>query len=378
MTQLIHQFSHFSNEDFKLWTNGLKPLLMDQHLEILEEMMDQSNSFKSSIRCRHCSAVLEWLPLEMIDLTNDDPIIMSSIIQCICTTCRNAKPIFQCVCEETTNMLVDLLDKDHPQILASAINLILIGGNMLNSLSPPHLPENPIEIVKSIYEQSPSILKFGGQKAVIIADIYEDSTDKEFPILYIADTVSIPTRYYMQPLKYLEHQVVTNKLDTNNNDWGESSTGTGTSGGGQSIDMEYLVNELIEIGNRVIQAGSFLVLGPRLQQIVSPDVYANREHNLSIIIPFDELKPLDGKSFIMDNFDEISKPAIDTCSLVYLLVCHAEKRKTKKTGNELYVDLQRHLSAAIWLKTFAGTPFESLLYHILDGGDADLSAANTK
>lgn len=344
---------------------------MDQHLILLEEMMEVSNSFKASIRCRHCSSVLEWLPVEMDD-DNVNPItIGASIIHCICTTCRNAKPIFQCICEETSNMLVDLLDKDHPQVLASAINLILIGGNMLNSLSPPHVPENPIEIVTSIYEQSPSILKFGGSKAVIIADIYEDITDKEYPILYLADTVSIPTRYYMQPLKYLEHQ--TARSDTNNNECGE-----GTSGTQQQFDVDYLVNELIEIGNRVIQAGSFLVLGPRLQHIISPEVYTNREHNLSIIIRFDELKPLDGKSTIMDNFDEISKPAIAICSVVYLLVCHAEKRKIKKSGTELYADLERHLSAAIWLKTFAGTPFETLLYHILDGGESGSTYSTIK
>lgn len=325
---------------------------MDQHLYLLEESLIMSNCMKSSIRCRQCQWRLEWIPFDSEDGTSDDEILYK------CRYCAHALPIFKCSSYSACSIIYDLMSKTNLQVLASAINLILIGGNMLNSLSPPVVPDDPLQIVEAIYRQSPSALKFGGTNVVIVADIYEDESVADFPILYIADTVSIPTRYYLHTLKYRWTAAAAN--DTNNNE--EAAT--------KPTDLsEQLLLELIEIGNDVMQAGSMLVLGPRLQNLVSPDAYKRTDlHNLSMIIPFDELKTLDGSSTfdVTDNFDEVCRQAVNMCLIVYDLVC-GDDRGVHRTADELYTNLQRHLAAAIWLKTFARTPFEAMLYHILDG-----------
>lgn len=376
-----------SNEDFKLWSNGLKPLLMGHHLNLIEELIEEAHFLRPPIRCRQCRSPLEWISA---DLTADHHNMNEVLFVCI--GCHNAAPIFRCQNEDTCSILVDLLDTQDPQILASAINLILIGGNMLNSLSPPFSPENPIELVQSSYEHSPSVLKFGGTKAVIIADIYEDTLVKDFPILYLADTVTIPTRYYLRALKYRSHSSAENYNNNNNKGDGGDDCNLNDSGEGSSrvhIDCasgstrippeEYLLEELIEIGNKCMQSGSCLVLGPTLQTLISTATYNRRLHNLAMVIPFDELRPLDGKSnrefHVADNFDEVSKPAIKLCKIVFLLVWHAKEPNERTHGDALYDEIQQHLTAAIWLKTFSGTPFESLLFHIVDGGTKALPFA---
>lgn len=312
-----------------------------------------ADCLKSPVRCRQCRTRLEWIPLDNEDGTSADEIL------CKCPYCSHALPIFKCSSYSACSIICDLMSKTNLQVLASAINLILIGGNMLNSLSPPLVPDDPLEIVEAIYRKSPSALKFGGPKAVIVADIHEEECVADFPILYIADTVSIPTRYYLHTLKYRSTAAAAPVITNNNT---EQAT--------NSKDLsEQLLLELIEIGNDVMQAGSMLVLGPRLQNLVSPEAY-NRTalHNLSMIIPFDELKTLDGNSTfdVTDNFDEVCKQAVYMCNIVYTLVCSDDR--VHRTADELYADLQRHLAAAIWLKTFSRTPFEAMLYHILDEG----------
>lgn len=336
---------------------------MDQHLELLEDWLSMADCLKSSVRCRQCRTRLEWIPFDSEDGTSADEIL------CKCPHCSHALPIFKCSSYSACSIIYDLMSTTNLQVLASAINLILIGGNMLNSLSPPVVPDDPLEIVEAIYRESPSALKFGGPKAVIVADIHEEECVADFPILYIADTVSIPTRYYLHALKYRSAAAAAPSANNNNTDEGAT----------KSRDLsEQLLLELIEIGNDVMQAGSMLVLGPRLQNLVSPDAY-NRTalHNLSMIIPFDELKTLDGSSNfdVTDNFDEVCKEAVYMCNIVYTLVC--SDVRVHRTADDLYSDLQRHLAAAIWLKTFARTPFEAMLYHILDEGAGEVEVTDS-
>lgn len=318
-----------------------------------------ADCLKSSVHCRQCRTRLEWIPFV------DEDGIGADVIHCKCPYCSHALPIFECSSYEACSIIYDLMSETNLQVLASAINLILIGGNMLNSLSPPIVPDDPLKIVEAIYRESPSALKFGGPKSVIIADIHEMECVADFPILYIADTVSIPTRYYLHALKYRSKAAA---ATVNNNN--EETT--------KSKDLsDQLLLELIEIGNDVMQAGSWLVLGPRLQNLV-PDTYSRAElHNLAMIIRFDDLKVLDGSSKfdVADNFEEVCKQAVDMCNIVYTLVCTYDR--THRTADELYTDLQRHLAAAIWLKTFSRTPFEAMLFHILDGSSIEVEVAES-
>lgn len=355
--------SIFSSEEFKLWSDGLKPILMDQRLIVLDKLLHTHKCSKHWIRCRQCRSPLSWLAIDDFNVRLGGSNFIDEI-HCICLVCAS-EPIFQCRCEAACNILVDLLDIEHPQLLASALNRILISGNILNGLSPPYEPDNPIEMLATILDQSPSVLKFGGNQRLVIADIFEDQNCNTFPILYITDTVTIPNRCYMHALRYSSSSDGNATTDDNNNNCeGPSSSSSPNEG--------YLLQELMAIGNKVVLPDSLLVLGPKLQHLISPKNYKKSLHNLSMVIRFDDLRQLDQQYdcdlAITDHYQEVIKSVVIICRMASMLVYESAKEsKQPKTKDMLYADLQRSLTAAVWLKTFSGTPFEVLLYHILDG-----------
>lgn len=344
-----------SDYNFQLWRSVIKPIILDRHLAKIESMFIDMDVFISHIRCRHCESQLRWVDLNVVDA--DEAFFM-------CVVCPDAVPILKCNIEETANILIELLEKHHPQIIASVLKLVFISGNFLNSISPPAIADNPFETFKSMCEKSPNALRMGGIDAVIIADIYENYDISEFPILYIADTVSIPTRYFLHALKF-RSEIFNSKTNQNTM---EHNDGVDI----PKYQEEYLVKELTEIANLYLKSGSYLVLGRRLQHLISKDYYIYRKnHNLSIV-PFSTLCPPDDggdhtngssrKKFdLSDNLEKIVGQAVKICNIVQTVL----KNDLNRNHEVSYEYLQKHLTAVIWMLTFSDMPFEAMLYHII-------------
>ncbi|XP_059609451.1 uncharacterized protein LOC132256881 [Phlebotomus argentipes] len=334
-----------SHIEFKLWRNYMKRQLLDDNLELVEDMLADICRTKSRL-CRICFNPLAWLRRE----TEEHE------IEWRCGSCTLSQPILQCNSAEACNVLMDLIvnNKIHPQILASALNFIFSAAYNFIGISSPVDADDPIQTLLSMHAKSPSALRLGGPHTVVFADIYHDTSatvqfrdesapDTPFPILYLADTVAIPTRFFMHPLRYL-HQP------------GEAA----------SVDDKRLVQELAQIANSVIKSGSNLVLGPHLQELIKPDTYTNRPHNLEAIVTLESLRShaLDSEQDVWGNSYDMMLPAKRICCGVNCLMASTQRRKPK-TREEFYQALQNYLTSAIWLKTFHGTPFETLLYPVL-------------
>lgn len=167
-------------------------------------------------------------------------------------------------------------------------------------------------LVTTSQHMSP-IMRFGGSNAVIIADIYTGAVSPI--ILYLVDTVAIPTRYHLQAL----HPVAVRLEDA-----------------------------LIALAQRCIAAGSVLVLGPRLQHAVCVEELRQRLHDDGLVrtlVAFDVLKRFDRRHEtpnedqrrpittavenerhpvfdVTDNFDEMSKRPVGICSVACRLIGH--------------------------------------------------------
>uniref|UniRef100_A0A1B0GND4 Uncharacterized protein n=2 Tax=Phlebotomus papatasi TaxID=29031 RepID=A0A1B0GND4_PHLPP len=191
-----------SHIEFKLWRDYMKRQLLDDNLELVEDMLADICRTKSRL-CRICFNPLAWLRRE----TDEHE------IEWRCGSCTLSQPILQCNSAEACNVLIDLIvsNKIHPQILASALNFIFAAAYNFIGISSPVDADDPIQTLLSMYEKSPSALGLGGKNTVVFADIYHDTStsihfrgetaaDTPFPILYLADTVAIPTRFFLHPL----------------------------------------------------------------------------------------------------------------------------------------------------------------------------------
>lgn len=141
--------------------------------------------------------------------------------------------------------------------------------------------------------------RLGGPNAVIIADVFTDP-DSEFTILYLADTVTIPTRCHLHALD-LDHQP------------------------DRQPPRDVLLNVMQRLANCLIRSGSFLVLGPKLQYWLTPDeLHKHVRQLIPAVIAFDTLKRFDRHSDsafdVADNFEEMSRLAKGVCNVACRLV----------------------------------------------------------
>jgi len=345
-------FEFTSNEEFKLWSNGLKRVLLDHNIERMEYLLNTHTCNVADIKCRACQNPLYYLP---VDDTVDE-------IRWMCLHCRGHE-ILRCKADEVVNALIKVTQTVSPQLVALTLSIILNNFNRYNSLSQPSVPDNPIDILLLMYERSKEdAFKLGGTNVVIVADIFKSSQSKHLlPVLYLADTVNIPTRYYLHALKseIARAQIV------------DGSTAEPAT----EAQILELVNELMAIANKVIKSNSYLLLGPTLQSLIPPKYYSDKlyKFNLRAIVPLTELKLFETTAATTGNIDDglekIVNPALAICSIVNTLLM----RKIGKNGTsieERYCLTQKYLNTAIWMRMFVGTPFESLLYHIINDEEA--------
>lgn len=338
----------------------IKSKIMDENIELIEMIIRDSKNAQKPITCRACQRPMDWFYLvheEEIDF---------DIVEFKCT-CVMAEPIFRMKISDSSERLLKLLDekKIDPQLLAVSLNLVLIALYNMANPAPPLQPENPIITMADILEEKSYMLRLGGKGSVIFAELYDNEEEiivdgnrliKNFPILYLADTMTIPTRFFLYPLRF--------KLNAVEGDY-----------------QSNLTQELIVIANDVIKAGSNLILGSRLKAIITPDCYKNRKNNFATIVDIDSLSIAprgDGDSSNSDGphvshvWDEIMNPIITLCSGINVLVANVDR---VRTAEQHFEDLRQYLNAAIWLKAFNNTPFETFLYAILTQGmpDKDVS-----
>lgn len=349
-----HFFCCCSNEEFKLWSSGLKRVLLDQNIERLEYLLKLHNCCPE-IKCRACRGSLYYFPVE--DSVDE--------IRWMCLNCPGPHEILRCQSEEVVNAVIRICQVVSPQLVALTLNIILNNVNRFNCLSQPSIPDNPIEVMQAMFDRSKAdAFKLGGTNVVIVADIFKSiQSPKLLPILYMADTVNIPTRYYLNPL---QSQIARD----------DSSADTAA----DDAKVLDLVHELIAIANRVMKPNSYLLLGPTLQSLIPARYYNDKiyKFNLRAIVPLTELKMFESTAMpsssssapatspynIDDGLERIVNPALAICSITNTLLL----RKIGKydTVEKLYAATQKYLNSAIWLRLFVGTPFESLLYNIIN------------
>lgn len=141
-------------------------------------------------------------------------------------------------------------------------------------------------------------VRLGGPNAVIIADVFIDPAN-EFPILYLADTVTIPTRSHLHALDFDQHP--------------------------DRPQRDGLLFVMQRLANRLIRSGSFLVLGPKLQHWLTPDeLHKHVGQFVPAVISFDTLKRFDRRSNsafdVADNFEEMSRWSKSVCNVACRLV----------------------------------------------------------
>lgn len=154
-----------------------------------------------------------------------------------------------------------------------------------------------------------SSCRLGGPNAVIIADVFIDPAT-EFPILYLADTVTIPTRSHLHALDC----------------WVDHHQPPPAASSRPPPPRDLLLRIMQRLANNRIRAGSFLVLGPTLQHWLTPDeLHTHVGHQLvPAVIAFDALKRFDCRSAsafdVADNFEEMSRWAKGVCSVACRLL----------------------------------------------------------
>lgn len=343
-----------NDEEFKLWSNGLKRVLLDHNIERMEYLLNHRGCCNAAdIRCHNCRNSLYYIPVEE----------SNAEIRWVCVNCPGHE-ILRCKSDETCNTIIKITKTVPPQLVALTLNIILTNMNRCNCLSTPATPDNPIEILNQMYLKSKDSFKLGGTNVVIVADIFKSIHSKTvLPILYLADTVNIPTRYYLHALKSDLRAI------------GDSDTEESRNA------ILSLLQELIVIANTVIKTGSYLLLGPTLQAHIPPKYYNDKlyKFNLRAIVPLTELKVFEMKNVaartssggassssnnnIEMGLEKIVNPALSICSIVNTLILRSVHKYPTKDG--LYRATQKYLTTAIWLRMFVGTPFEALLYHII-------------
>lgn len=332
----------------------VKSKILDENVELIEMIIRDSRNTQKPIQCRACQRKMDWFYLVEEEEVDFDVVEF----RCICVI--GAEPIFRMKISESSERFLKLLDETRvdPQLIAVSLNLVLIALYNMANPAPPLEPENPIITTAQILEEKSFMLRLGGKGSVIFAELYDNEDEiivegnkliKNFPILYLADTMTIPTRFFLYPLRFKMNAV---EGDYQNN----------------------LTEELIVIANDVIKAGSNLILGSRLKAIITPDCYKNKKHNFATIVDIDTLSIAprgegDQSTADVENsprpdhiWDEIMKPIITLCSGINVLVANLER---VRTAEQHFEDLRQYLNAAIWLKAFNNSPFETFLYAIL-------------
>lgn len=344
--------AHSAEQEETFW-KVIKSKILDENVELIEMIIRDSKNVQKPILCRACQRQLDWF-YQVHEEEIDFDVVE---FKCICVM---AEPIFRMKISESSERFLKLLDEHRvdPQFLAVSLNLVLIALYNMANPAPPLEPENPILTTAQILEEKPYMLRLGGKGSVIFAELYDNEEEilvegnkliKNFPILYLADTMTIPTRFFLYPLRF--------KMNAVEGDY-----------------QSNLIEEMIVIANDVIKSGSNLILGSRLKAIITPDCYKNRKHNFSTIVDIDHLSIAprgEGDSSASSDegaqrpdhmWDEIMKPIITLCSGVNVLVANLERIRT---AEQHYEDLRQYLNTTMWLKAFNNTPFETFLYAIL-------------
>ncbi|KAG4073642.1 hypothetical protein HA402_000866 [Bradysia odoriphaga] len=323
-TQLREDYPHI--DDLNLMRHVHK-------LHLLQVTLTLDDCIKSGICCLDCGRSLVWTRD-----TSDDTEMFFKCIHCI-----RSPNLLRLDLKESAEQLLKLIVAENIQLVSSALYLVLNSSRYVNPLSPPPVPDNPVDILCAYKEKSPNGFKFGGgESSIVIADLYEIPNCPEFAVLIVSDTEMVPTRYYLHAMH----------LKT---EWTRENKFTG----------EHLFNELAEVGNMIIKPGSILVLGPDLQYWITEETYAKEKHNLKLVVPFDELTILDSSDETMDvaqNFKQILRDAVAICDSVREIF---KLDIRDKNNNETFLreKLQLYLTSAIWMRFFDVTPFKCFLYH---------------
>ncbi|KAJ6646096.1 hypothetical protein Bhyg_01306 [Pseudolycoriella hygida] len=281
---------------------------------------------RSAFICRECKRLVTWMP---------DSIVSPNEWYLKCDDCEYPRNFLQFNVNEAVEEMLKLAETVDIQLIASTLYLVLKGNRKLAfSLHP--IPDNPFDIVKEYIAKYPKGYMFGGgDRIVVIAELYMMKHDPDFPILVLSDTKMLPPRYYLHALRF---------------DWQDFSQG--------------LLEELATIGNRVIKSGSILVLGPILQRIIDKEAYAKDRHNLKLVVPFDKLSSLDGNgSFCAaEDFKKIISEAEHLCEAVEMAF-HRDVLYEKLNRTILRNRLQFYLAAANWMRLFEWKVYQYFLYH---------------
>lgn len=350
-------FHYRGEDDEESFWKIIKSKILDENVELIEMVIRDSKNAQKPILCRACQRQMDWFYVVHEGEYDFDVVEY----KCLCVM---SEPILRMKISEASETFLKLLDEKRidPQLLAVSLNIVLIALYNMANPAPPLNAQDPMQTMADILEEKSYMLRLGGKGSVIFAELYDNEEEilvegnrliKNFPILYLADTMTIPTRYFLYPLRF--------KLNAVEGDY-----------------QNNLIEELIRIANAVIKSGSNLILGSRLKAIITPDCYKNRKHHFATIVDIDSLSIAprgDGDSSTMNVedgphvshiWDEIMKPIIQLCSGINVLVANLERTRT---ADQHFADLQQYLNASIWLKSFSNTPFETFLYAILTRGE---------
>lgn len=311
-----------------------------RHVHKLHLMLDSLISLdciKPEIRCLHCGRSLVW---------SRENISEEMFFRC--SRCIRSPNLLRVCLKDTAEPLLQLFDTENIQLVASALYVALDCSRYMNPISPPSVPDDPVDMLRAFKERSPSGFKLGGGEfslsSIVIADLYEMPNCPEYAVLIVSDTEMVPTRYYLHAMHFYT-------------EWSRETK------------FAHLMNELTKVSNTIIKPESTMVLGPYLQNWINEETYAREEHNLKLIVSFDELIELDGSPALLEaadvseNFNEIIRDAVAICDSV---------REVFELDVSYYVSvrlcvtkLQLYLSSAIWMRLFLHTPFKCYFYHCI-------------
>jgi len=310
-------------------------------LQLLQLTLALDDCIKSVINCLDCGRRLEWMRP-----TADNTEMFFKCIHCV-----RAPNLLRFDPIESADQLKNLLATENMQLVAAALHLAHNSSRHVPfPLSLPLTPDNPVDILCSYNEKIPNGFKFGGgDKAIVIADLYRIPNCPRYGVLIVSDTEMVPTRYYLHALDF--------GVDHNK---------------GNKLIGEHVLNELAIVGNMVVKAGSILVLGPTLQYLIGVEGYAKERHNLKLIVPFNVLAILDSTNATLNvaqNFKQILGDAVTICEVIRRIfefdVREVAANEIAQTDTSLLQKLQLYLTAAIWMRFFPVTPFNNFLYHCI-------------
>jgi hypothetical protein len=287
------------------------------------------------LRCFNCETTLDWLYYE----ENNENITYG------CTTCLEPHKTLQCLPKDI-NLLMKLSKNVHPQLFAPILYSIMYHINFLNRFSSPYEVDNPLTAIQEIYEHSPKTFKLGGPNVVILIDIHFGSKPFNCPIIYIADTETVPTKMI---LFALDTTTAADVSDRNN------------------IIIDYFKTFVRE--SKIINKNSNLVIGPNLERILETVNFKELNHNcknFEAIIKFQclinlyalRMDPTSPRVILNLKYHVLSK-----CDEICIIVDGLMKSYAQKPAKEIYEATQKYLTIANWLRYFWETPFETMIYY---------------